>query len=140
MSYQRNFGRIKAKCLDSMGEQQVQEANTLSSPLRALTSDFCYGPRSRMNLATKPPLDVIRNSPLALKKDWRQLICWLNLQTEVLPVVFNTTHPETLVLHLQDAEAAQLLLLPFHAQKQDTEPKKKEQATTKSELAQGIFC
>lgn len=56
------------------------------------------------------------------------------------PVVFNTTHPETTVLHLHNPKAAKLQLLPFYTQKARHKDKQEEEAVTKSESAQKFFC
>lgn len=116
-----------------MGEQQVHEANALSSPLRALTSNSCCGPRLRMfsgrlghrlsalSLVTKPSLDMLRNSPRG-KPCTESGLKPVNLLMKpadegYLPMVFSTTHQEMTVLQLHHPEADKLLLLPFCTQK-----------------------
>lgn len=90
MSYQRNFVRIREKCLKlgSTAEQQVDKVNALSSPFRAQMSDSsCWGPKLRVvlwdyyldsapSLITEPVLGLLRNSPWGREKKERMDVRW----------------------------------------------------------------
>lgn len=145
------------KCLefDSTGEQQVHEANALSSPLRALTSNSCCGPRLRMfsvrlghrlsapSLVTKPSLDGLRHSPRGrpcTEKGLKPVNLLIKPTDEgYLLLVLNTMHQETTVLHLHNPEAAKLLLLPFYTQKARHREQARGRSSDKVWISSEIF-